>query len=208
MKDLDELEEKVKKLDGQLDDKDTVRELALKSSRAIRRLSRKMIKDIHQDNDPQESFNDAIQEVSKLKSIIEGYPELFHSGFLRNGFQELAEAHILWALTSGKELMGADELDITPSAYLLGLADVIGELRRECLEKLTEGDIESAEELLNAMSRIKDMLMELDYPKAIIPIKNKQDMARALVEKTRGDVAISSNREKLREDIDALMKKL
>ncbi|MFO7792901.1 MAG: hypothetical protein R6W73_08000 [Candidatus Saliniplasma sp.] len=208
MTNLDDLEQKVKKIDGQLDDKDTVRELALKSSRAIRRLSRKMIKEIHQDKDPQDSFNEAIQEVSKLKSIIEGYPELFHSGFLRNGFQELAEAHILWALTSDKELMGADELDITPSSYLLGLADVIGELRRQCLENLTEGDIGRAEELINAMSRIKDMLMELDYPKAIIPIKNKQDMARALVEKTRGDVAVSSNREKLRNDIDELLKKL
>ncbi|MGM0404678.1 MAG: translin family protein [Thermoplasmatota archaeon] len=208
MKNLDELEQEVKKIDGQLDDKDTVRELALKSSRAIRRLSRKIIKEIHQDCNPQQSFNEAIQEVSKLKSIIEGYPELFHSGFLRNGFQELAEAHILWALTSDRELMGAKELDITPSAYLLGLADVIGELRRQCLEKLTEGDVQRAEELLDAMSHIKDMLMELDYPKAIIPIKNKQDIARALVEKTRGDIAISSNREKLREDIDELLKKL
>ncbi len=208
MKNLDNLENKVKKIDDQLDDKDTVRELALKSSRAIRRLSRKMIKEIHQNGNPQESFNEAIQELSKLKSIIEGYPELFHSGFLRNGFQELAEAHILWALTSDRELMGAKGLDITPSAYLLGLADVIGELRRQCLEKLTEGDVQGAEELLDAMSRIKDMLMELDYPKAIIPIKNKQDMARALVEKTRGDIAISSNREKLREDIDKLLKKL
>ncbi len=208
MKNLNELEQQIKELDRQLDDKDTVRELALKSSRAIRRQSRKMIKEIHQGEDPQESFNEAIQELSKLKSIIEGYPELFHSGFLRNGFQELAEAHILWALTSDRELMGAKELDITPSAYLLGLADVIGELRRKCLEKMTEGDIERAEELLNAMSRIKDMLMELDYPNAIIPIKNKQDMARSLVEKTRGDVAASSNRKKLRDDIDELIKKL
>lgn len=208
MKNLDELEQEVKKIDGQLDDKDTVRELALKSSRAIRRLSRKMIKEIHKDGNPQESFNEAVQEVSKLKSIIEGYPELFHSGFLRNGLQEFAEAHILWSLTSDKELMSADDLDITPSAYLLGLADVIGELRRECLERLTKGDIEGAENLLEAMDRIKDMLMELDYPKAIVPLKNKQDMARALVEKTRGDIAVSSNREKLREDIDELLEKL
>ncbi len=208
MKNLNQLEKNVKDIDAQLEDKDTVRELALKSSRAIRRLSRKMIKEIHQDHDPQETFNEAIQEVSKLKSIIEGYPELFHSGFLRNGFQELAEAHILWALTGDKEPMSAEELGISPSSYLLGLADVVGELRRDSLEKLNEGNIQRAEELLEAMDRIKDMLMELDYPKAIIPIKNKQDMARALVEKTRGDIAVSSHREKLREDIAELTKKL
>jgi len=208
MKNLNQLEKNVKDIDAQLEDKDTVRELALKSSRAIRRLSRKMIKEIHQDHDPQETFNEAIQEVSKLKSIIEGYPELFHSGFLRNGFQELAEAHILWALTGDKEPMSAEELGISPSSYLLGLADVVGELRRDSLEKLNEGNIQRAEELLEAMDRIKDMLMELDYPKAIIPIKNKQDMARALVEKTRGDIAVSSHREKLREDIAELTRKL
>lgn len=205
---IEDLELIVDDINETLEEKDTVRELAMKSARAIRRLSREMIRNIQNGEDPQEEFNEAVQEISKVKSIIEDHPELYHAGFLRNGFQELAEAHILYALREDKELRKPSELSITPSAYLMGLADVVGEMRRMVLSELTDGDVEEARELMEQMGKIKDMLMNFDYPKAIVPIKNKQDMARSIVEKTRGDLAISSRREELREDIDELLEKL
>ena len=208
MDELEPLEDIVQDIDEKLSDKDTVRELAMKSSRAIRRLSREMVKQIHNEEEPREVFNEALQEVNKIKSIIEDYPELFHAGFLRNGFQELAEAHILWSLNKGEDPQGPEELGITPSAYLIGLGDVIGELRRTALDELTKGNVEKAEEMLKEMESIKDMLMNLDYPQAIVPLKNKKDMARSLVEKTRGDIAIASRNEKLKEKIDQFIEKL
>ncbi|MFW6041060.1 MAG: translin family protein [Thermoplasmatota archaeon] len=209
MVDIGNLEEIIGEIDNQLNDKDTVRELALKSSRAIRRLSRRIIKEIHNNKDPQETFKEALQEVSKIKSIIEDYPELFHAGFLRNGFQELAEAHLLWSISDEEvSFKKPEELGITPSSYLVGLGDLIGELRRMTLDELTEGNIEEAEELLDKMETIKDMLNEFDYPQAIVPLKNKQDIARSLVEKTRGDIAISSRNEMLKDKIDELLEEL
>ncbi|MFW5927801.1 MAG: translin family protein, partial [Thermoplasmatota archaeon] len=95
MKQIETLEEIIRDVDSELDDKDTVRELAYKSSRAVRRLSRKIIQSIHRGENPKETMQEALEEVSKVKSIVEGHVELYHSGFLRNGFQELAEAHIL-----------------------------------------------------------------------------------------------------------------
>lgn len=204
----DRVEEIITDIDAKLDDKDAVRELAMKSSRAIQRLSRRMIQKIHRDQDPSDEFNEAQQEISKLKSIVEEYPELYHSGFLRNGFQEVAEAHLLWAVSDDVEAKKPEELGVTPSAYLIGLGDLVGELRRMCLEEMTEGDMEKARDLLNMMERIKDLLMEIDYPKAIVPIKRKQDVARDLVEKTRGDLAISVRNEELKEKMDELMEDL
>ncbi|MBS3781898.1 MAG: translin family protein [Candidatus Thermoplasmatota archaeon] len=204
MSDIDRLRDIVKKVDERLEDKDMVRELAMKSSRAIRRISKNVIKDIHRDNDTDVSLKEVQEEINKLKSIIEGHPELHHSGFLRNGYQEYAEAHILLSLSEGKKPKSPKELDITPSSYVLGLADVVGELRRMILDELTEGEIERAKELHEKMEDVKDMIMDFDYPNAIVPIRNKQDTARTLVEKTRGDIANSVRNEKLIEKIDEI----
>lgn len=195
-------------IDEKFDDKDTVRELALKSSRVIRRISSQMIQDIHRGTFDRRKMNQALQEVSKIQSIVEDYPELYHSGFLRNGFQELAEAHILWRISEDKEPNPPEELGITPSSYLLGLADVVGELRRFSLDALTEGDLEEAKDCLEKMEIIKDNLMGFDYPKAIVPLKHKQDVARDLVEKTRGDLATSVRSDRLQDKMDDLLDKL
>lgn len=208
MSDMEALWDIVRDIGQQLDDKDTVRELALKSSRTIERLSRQMIQDIHNGEWTREKFNDALLEVSKVKSILEDYPELFDSGLLRNGFQELAEAHILWAISRDQEPMSPKELEITQSSYLIGLGDVVGELRRMILDSLIQGDIERAMVFMDKMESIKDMLMEFDFPNAIVPIKNKQDIARDLVEKTRGDIATYLTNEKLRDKMDDLLKKI
>jgi len=208
MKQIETLEEIVDDIDDKLDDKDTVRELAYKSSRAVRRLSRKIIQSIHRGENPQDTMQEALKEVAKVKSIVEGHIELYHSGFLRNGFQELAEAHILWSVSQDKEPKPPEELDITPSSYLLGLADVVGELRRMVLNELDNGDIEEAKELLDKMERIKDMILEFDYPKAIVPLRNKQDVARNLVEKTRGDLTNSIQNQKLMNKMDDLMENI
>ncbi len=208
MSEIEKLRKIVRDVDETLEDKDMVRELTMKSSRAIRRISKDVIQDIHRDKDIDTPLKDVQEEINKLKSIIEGHPELHHSGFLRNGYQEYAEAHILVSISEGKEPKTPDELDITPSSYVLGLADVVGELRRMILDALTEGEIERAKELLEKMEDIKDMIMDFDYPKAIVPIRNKQDTARALVEKTRGDIANSVRNKKLTDKMDELMDQL
>ncbi len=208
MDEMEALEEIVEKADEKFEDKDTVRELVMKSSRAIRRISKNVIQDIHRDNEIEGDLKEAQQEINKIKSIIEDHPELYHAGFLRNGFQEFAEAHILLSLSEGKEPKSPEELDITPSSYILGLADVVGELRRMVLDELSEGNVEEAKELHQKMEEIKGMIMDFDYPKAIIPIRNKQDTARTLVEKTRGDIASSVRNEELMVKIDDLMDEL
>ncbi|MEF8832265.1 MAG: translin family protein [Candidatus Thermoplasmatota archaeon] len=208
MSEIETLREIVKEVDEQLEDKDMVRELAMKSSRAIRRISKNVIQDIHRDKATETSLKEAQEEINKLKSIIEGHPELHHSGFLRNGFQEYAEAHILLSISEGEKPKTPEELDITPSSYVLGLADVVGELRRMILDELTEGDIGRAKELHEKMEDVKDMIMDFDYPNAIVPIRNKQDTARTLVEKTRGDIANSVKSEKLTEKMDELIDEL
>ncbi len=205
MTEISKLKETIKELDTKLDDKDTVRELVMKSSRTIQRTSRQIIQLIHIGEEPREKFNEAFQEISKVKSIVEDHPELYYSGMLRNGFQELAEAHILWAIKSGNSIMTPKELDITPDSYILGLGDVVGELRRMVLDSLAEGKLNDARKSLHMMEQIKDMLMIFDYPNAVLPVKHKQDIARDLVEKTRGDVTNALINTNLKNKMDELL---
>lgn len=208
MDEMKALESIVEKADERFEEKDTVRELAMKSARAIRRISKNVIQDIQRGEEIEDGLKEAQEEINKIKSIIEDYPELYHAGFLRNGFQEFAEAHILLSLSRGEKPKTPEKLDITASSYVLGLADVVGELRRMALDELSEGNVEEAKELHQKMEYIKDMIMDFEYPNAILPIRNKQDTARTLVEKTRGDIASSARNENLMRKIDDLMDEL
>ena len=49
------------------------------------------------------------------------------------------------------------------------------------------------------MDRIYDSIISFDYPSSLIPIKKKQDMVRGLIEKTRGELVVSSCERRINE---------
>src|SRR5207302_8902669 len=97
---------------------------------------------------------------------------------------------------------------VTGPAYLLGVGDVGGVLRRFSLEHLRRGDIKLPSAYLEKMERILDALMRFDYRTALVALKRKQDVARSLIEKTRGEVAVASRSQELADKLDAVREKL
>lgn len=84
------------------------------------------------------------------------------------------------------------------AAYLNGLGDVAGELRRHILDLIRRGDVEKAEVFLGIMENIHAVLLDFDYPDAITHgLRRKTDVARSLVEKTRGDLTNAIQQKKL-----------
>jgi len=84
------------------------------------------------------------------------------------------------------------ELNITPLNYALGLADVIGELRRYALDNIRNSKIDDLNYILESMDDIYTQLFSLDYPSGLTQdLRHKIDVARSIIEKTRGDVSIS-----------------
>ena len=191
MKNLDEIVDKIEK---SIDEKDKAREQALKSSREIIIGCRKAIQCLHQDllNDAEGHINKAYAELTNLYSMIEAHSDLHHAGFVENAAQEVVEAKCLLNIMQGEELPDPDELKTTYNAYLLGLCDVVGELRRSALDFIRNGDDKTANEYLDMMEKIYDAIIRFDYPSALVPIRRKQDIARSLIEKTRGELAIAS----------------
>ena len=110
---------------------------------------------------------------------------------MENSLQEAAEAAIVHSMVKGERLPHPDDLAVTYPAYLLGLCDSVGELRRFALSALKEGNYEEAEDRLESMERIYLAISQLHYPKAIVAVKSKQDQARGIIERTRGDVALA-----------------
>jgi translin len=191
MKNLDKI---VNKIEKSIDGKDKIREQALRSSREIIIGCRKAIQCIHQDlmRDAMSNINMASVKLQELYNLTGDHPELYHAGFVENAAQELVEAYCLYNVMKGKDLPDPDEIQTTYSSYLLGLCDLVGELRRTALDSIREGETKEADDYLNMMEEIYDVIIRFDYPSGLIPIKKKQDMVRNLIERTRGELAVAS----------------
>lgn len=191
MKNLDGI---IGKIEDHINEKDKTREHALRSSRDIIIGCRKAIQSLHRDliEDAENYIKQASTKLAGLYDVTRGYPDLFHAGFVENAAQELVEAHCLYNIMLGEELPDPDTIQTTYSSYLMGLCDVVGELRRGALDFILEGEASKANEYLNHMDKIYDAIMSLDYPSGLIPIKRKQDIVRGLIEKTRGELAVAS----------------
>jgi translin len=90
----------------------------------------------------------------------------------------------------------------------MGLADVIGELRRRGMYKLKEGNVKEVEEIVEDMEAIYDRIAEFDYPSGLIPLKRKQDIMKKVLEKMREEIVIFRKSKELENKIEALLKKL
>jgi len=188
------LEKIIDKIEKNIDDKDRVREKALRSSREIIIGCRKAIQYIHQDSmkDSEQLIKKASAKLAELYDLTENHSELYHAGFVENAAQEFVEAHCLYNIMQDKDLPDPDKIQTTYSAYLKGLCDVVGELRRKSLDSILIGESEKANDYLKLMGKIYDAIIRFDYPSGLIPIKRKQDMVRGIIEKTRGELAVAS----------------
>jgi translin len=191
LKNLDDI---IEKIDHHIGEKEKIREDALKTSRDIIICCRKGIQQLHRNQmDAAENFiKQASEKLGQLYDDTKDHPDIFHAGFVENAAQEFVEIQCLYNIMKGENLPDPDTIQTTYSAYLLGLCDVVGELRRGALDFMLEGNTAKANEYLGYMDRIYDAIMSFDYPSALVPIKKKQDMIRGLIEKTRGELVVSN----------------
>jgi translin len=202
------LDRVIEDIETRLDEKDEVRELTIKSSRTIARLSSAAIQGMHRGQDVAVQLQEIREEILKLRSLLEDHRDLYHAGTVENAMQEACEAFLVHAILEAEACPSPKEIGVTDTAYLLGLGDVVGELRRFSLEHLRRGEIKLASAFLEKMERILDALMRFDYPTALVALRRKQDIARGLIEKTRGEVAVAARSQELADKLDAVSGKL
>jgi len=173
--------------------KDTAREKALPLCREVIRHCSNAIRAVHRQEFDQakELLQSARNLVNQAKEAIAGYNELSNTGFLRDAQKEFAEGSITLALVTGNQPPTPDELGIDFSAYLNGLGEAVGELRRYLLDSMRKGDLSRGEELLSAMDDIYNILVTIDFPDAITGgLRRTTDVVRSILEKTRSDLTL------------------
>ncbi len=197
-------------LNQSLKNLDKTRDIVLSKSRIGIKEAGRAIEYFHAEKHGklQSQLDQANTILKEVNALISSEERLKHSGIVHALEQEIVEAATLLAIVSRTPIPSPRELDVTDIGYILGLTDVVGELRRYCLNQLKKGDAKEAEWGLGMMEELYAELNAPVFPKNIIPnFRRKMDGLRALVERTRGDVITFLSQERLRTTIEKASKK-
>lgn len=186
------------------------RDRALIQARQLTRLCAHAIRAIHRDE-----VEEALAKLAEARMLVEGLrqdlaaePTLYFAGYSQDAIKEYAEASITVALIRHLPLPEPEELGVEYETYLKGLAEVVGELRRRCLDLLRHGYTDEVERLLGYMDEIYAVLVTVDYPDAItMGLRRQTDLVRGILERTRGDLTISLRQDQLKQSMDDFLDK-
>ena len=173
--------------------KDTAREKALPLCREAIRHCSNAIRAIHRHEFDTAGalLGSARNLINKAEQAVTGNTELHHAGFVRDAQKEFAEGSLTLAMVTGRQIPDPGELGIEVSAYLNGLGEAVGELRRYLLDSIRQDDFSQSEQLLSAMDDIYSVLVTMDFPDAITGgLRRTTDMVRGVLEKTRSDLTL------------------
>ena len=188
------------------------RERALAAARRSIRASANAIRAIHRGELDQahrlmEESRSAIQ--AGREAVREPHPDVYFAGFLQDAQKEYAEARLTEAIVAGTDLPGPEDLEVELPPYLNGMAESIGEGRRAILDLLRRGEAGESERILIAMEEMYYLLVSMDYPDAITGnLRRSTDVARSIMERTRGDLSVALVQRKLQEALEAGLRRL
>jgi len=149
--------------------------------------------------------------VKTMRSAASEYADLYFAGYTQDAMKEFSEANLVYAIifTPSEPLPTPQELGVESSAFLQGLAETVGELRRRALDMLLHENASEARHLLASMDDIYAVLVTMDYPDAITGgLRRLTDVARSIIERTRGDLTLSLRQEQLEHSLARLERRL
>jgi translin len=199
----------LKDIGKELREKEKVRETLQKNMRKATSLSKQAILMIHQKRlkEAKKLIEDAEEIISRLNEASSAHPDIIYSGLFSAALQEYSEACIFLKLIEEYRFATPTEVNVPSVDYVLGLADVIGEYRRFVLDALREGDIKRSEKCLRIMDEIYVELMAMDEAYMLVPgLRRKCDIARKIIETTRGDITQEVRRSELERQLKKLEK--
>ena len=189
----------------------TERDRALGQARTLTRHCANAIRAVHREEYSlaRQHLDEARQLVQSLRDNLEDLPDLFYAGYTQDALKEYAEAALVYALINDNDFPDPEDLLLEPATYLQGLAEAVGELRRRILDLLLKDNASEAGRLLGEMDDIYAILVTMDYPDAITGgLRRLTDVARGIIERTRGDYTLSLRQERLENSIRELETRL
>jgi translin len=196
---VDNLDNIAEQLRQELSARDEAREKLLPLCREAIRYSSNAIRAVHRQEF--EKAGELLQTARRLldeAGQIGEYRETRGAGIVRDAQKEYAEASVTLALVTGQSLTPPETLGVDAPAYLNGMGEAVGEIRRYLLDAMRQGDLSRGEELLTAMDDIYNVLVTMDFPDAITGgLRRTTDMVRGVLERTRSDLTLAIRQKEL-----------
>jgi translin len=189
----------------QLEAANQARETALPACRRVIRAAGSSVRAVHRLDVSGAAVIAAESEAAlrEAQQVLAPYPAVAYAGFLHDAEKEYVEARAVAALVAGSPVPGPDELGVSPTAWMRGVAEAASELRRHLLDRLREGSVDRAESLLAAMDDVYGALIVVDYPDAVTNgLRRTLDSLRAVLERSRGDVTTTVLQTRLQRAIE------
>src|SRR5439155_353337 len=183
-----------------LDESNAAREETLALSREIIRTSANTIRAVHRAEFDTAAalLAQARAAAARLHERVRNKPALYGAGYVHDCQKELAEAALTLALVKGDPVPDPVELGVEFPAFLNGMGETVGELRRHVLDVIRGGDLVRGEAILQKMDDIYSALVTFDYPDAMTGgLRRTTDSVRGILEKTRGDLTTSLRQDQL-----------
>jgi len=200
-----DLESLSRDLHERFDAKTAARERALPAARRSIRASANAIRAVHRgEYDVADGLiRDSRAALDEGMDGVDAHPDVRYGGYLLDAEKEYAEANLTLALVTDSPLPSPSDVAVGDAPYLNGLAEAIGEGRRHILDLLRTGDVERAERILASLEEMYGVLVTMDYPDAItMNLRRSTDVARSLIEKTRGDLSVAVVQRTMRDALD------
>lgn len=181
-------------LQQRLEAKFSAREVGLANARQATRRCANSIRATHRGElDVADRLIDEARTLLQVaEAALAAHPDVYYAGFLQDAQKEFAEARVTRALVAGEPLPRPEDVGVGDIAYLNGIAEVVGELRRHLLDVLRAGHGARADGVFAAMDEIYGLLVGIDYPDAMTSgLRRATDVARSILERTRGDLTLA-----------------
>ena len=160
------------------------REQLIKESRDIIILCSQSIISLHQGH-----IQESQLKLDKAKDLYFSLKTLAQTDLLRYlsmSEQELVECSLLMSIVKNDALPGLDEIGVSSQAYLFGILDCIGEIKRMVYDMVRLNRYDQAEYLFTVMQEIYSEIYPFSiYDNIVSGIRKKLDVCKILIENTR-----------------------
>lgn len=208
---MDQLEQTADTIRDYMEAVNSARDQAYQRSRVLTSTCSKAIRAVHREEWElaRELMEQARSQALAMVEGVQGYPELYHTGYTQDALKEFVEAYLTHALVRDLPLPTSEELSVEPNTWLNGLAEAATELRRRILDIIRHGYKDEVERLLDTMDEIYSLLVTFDFADSITGgLRRRTDVLRGVLERTRGDVTTSLRQAELEHALEALEAKL
>lgn len=204
---MDEVKRSIRAMETRFAEQLARRDRVIKDSRDVIAASSRAIIDVHTGK-----LKEGERELEKAKALLKELKKSSDnsvSRYLVSPETEVVEASAVISLVKGKPIPSMDTLGASPEAYLLGLLDAVGELKRLVLDSILQRRLAKAKKYFETMEALYSICSPLAvFDHVANGARRKIDVARMLVEDTRGLLAEEIGRDSVSASMARLEKRL